>query len=55
MTQPLIRVVVADDHPIVRSGISSLLSLADGIDVVGEAASELRRSPSPRSSIPTSS
>ncbi len=39
MTQPLIRVVVADDHPIVRSGISSLLSLADGIEVVGEAAS----------------
>lgn len=39
MTDSPIRVVVADDHPIVRSGIASLLSLADGIEVVGEAAS----------------
>ena len=38
MTLP-IRVLVADDHPIVRSGIASLLSLADGIQVVAEAAS----------------
>jgi DNA-binding NarL/FixJ family response regulator len=33
-----IRVVVADDHPIVRSGIVALLTHADGIEVVGEAA-----------------
>ncbi|MGV8912561.1 MAG: response regulator [Rhodoglobus sp.] len=33
----MIRVVVADDHPIVRSGIVGLLSSADDIDVVGEA------------------
>jgi DNA-binding NarL/FixJ family response regulator len=33
-----IRVIVADDHPIVRSGIAALLSLADDIDVVAEAA-----------------
>ncbi len=39
MTDAPIRVVVADDHPIVRSGIASLLSLTDGIEVVGEAAS----------------
>ncbi|AWB85254.1 response regulator [Mycetocola zhujimingii] len=39
MSDAPIRVVVADDHPIVRSGISSLLSLADDIEVVGEAAS----------------
>jgi DNA-binding NarL/FixJ family response regulator len=34
----MIRVIVADDHPIVRSGIVGLLSLDGGIDVVGEAA-----------------
>ena len=34
----MIRVVVADDHPIVRSGIIGLLSLDDEIDVVGEAS-----------------
>ena len=39
MTDRPIRVLVADDHPIVRSGIASLLTLADGIEVVGEAAS----------------
>ena len=38
MTEQPIRVVVADDHPIVRSGIAALLSLADGIEVVAEAA-----------------
>ncbi|WP_353815914.1 response regulator [Agromyces sp. SYSU T00266] len=32
-----IRVVVADDHPIVRSGIVGLLESEPGIDVVGEA------------------
>lgn len=37
MTDP-IRVVVADDHPIVRAGIVGLLETADGIAVVGEAA-----------------
>lgn len=34
----MIRVLVADDHPIVRSGIVGLLSLAQDIEVVGEAA-----------------
>ena len=33
-----IRVVVADDHPIVRAGIVGLLESAPGIAVVGEAA-----------------
>jgi len=37
MTEP-IRVVVADDHPIVRAGIVALLSATDGIEVVGQAA-----------------
>jgi len=33
-----IRIVVADDHPIVRAGIVGLLETAGGIEVVGEAA-----------------
>lgn len=40
MTAP-IRVVVADDHPIVRAGIVGLLESADGIEVVGVAADGL--------------
>lgn len=34
----MIRVVVADDHPIVRAGLVGLLDAADGIDVVGAAS-----------------
>lgn len=34
-----IRVLLADDHPIVRKGIHDLLDEADGIKVVGEARS----------------
>jgi DNA-binding NarL/FixJ family response regulator len=33
-----IRVVIADDHPIVRDGLRKLLSMEEDIDVVGEAA-----------------
>jgi len=33
-----IRIVVADDHPIVRAGIVGLLETAPGIEVVGDAA-----------------
>jgi DNA-binding NarL/FixJ family response regulator len=32
------RVVLADDHPVVRSGIRNLLEKAAGIEVVGEAS-----------------
>jgi DNA-binding NarL/FixJ family response regulator len=32
-----VRVVIADDHPVVRSGICDMLTAADGITVVGEA------------------
>ncbi len=35
----MIRVLVADDHPIVRGGIVALLSTEPDIEVVGEAAS----------------
>jgi two-component system response regulator NreC len=33
-----IRVLVADDHPVVRKGLQSCLARQDGIKVVGEAA-----------------
>lgn len=33
-----IRVVLIDDHPIVRAGIAGMLAQTDGIEVVGEAA-----------------
>ncbi|MBC8492768.1 MAG: response regulator transcription factor [Chloroflexi bacterium] len=35
----LIRVLLADDHPVVRAGIRAELDGADGIEVVGEAPS----------------
>jgi DNA-binding NarL/FixJ family response regulator len=35
---PKIRVLIADDHAILRQGLRALLSLADDIEVVGEAA-----------------
>src|SRR5258705_13218079 len=33
-----IRLVIADDHPIVRDGLKKLLLLEDDFDIVGEAA-----------------
>ncbi|MEJ2448014.1 MAG: response regulator transcription factor [Anaerolineales bacterium] len=33
-----IRVLLAEDHPVVRSGIKTLLSSASDIEVVGEAS-----------------
>ena len=33
-----IRLVIADDHPIVRDGLKKLLLLEDDLDVVGEAS-----------------
>lgn len=33
-----IRVMVVDDHAILREGVRALLATADGIEVVGEAA-----------------
>jgi len=38
----MIRVVVADDHPIVRGGIVALLAAEDDIDVVGQASDGLQ-------------
>jgi DNA-binding NarL/FixJ family response regulator len=34
-----VRVLVADDHPVVRAGLRGMLSDVDGIEVAGEAAS----------------
>ncbi|SOD59497.1 two component transcriptional regulator, LuxR family [Streptomyces zhaozhouensis] len=34
---PAVRVLLCDDHAVVRAGLRALLSSADGIDVVGEA------------------
>lgn len=36
--QPILRVLLADDHPLVREGIKACLSGEPGIEVVGEAA-----------------
>ena len=38
MTDPAIRVVLVDDHTLVRQGIRTLLQLAGGFEVVGEAS-----------------
>lgn len=37
----MIRVIVADDHPIVRAGIAALLGLEEDIEVVAEVATPL--------------
>jgi DNA-binding NarL/FixJ family response regulator len=39
MKEPRIRVLVADDHAVVREGIRNVLAPAHGFDIVGEAAS----------------
>jgi DNA-binding NarL/FixJ family response regulator len=38
----MIRVLVVDDHRLVRAGLVTLLDSADGVDVVGEAADGAR-------------
>jgi DNA-binding NarL/FixJ family response regulator len=35
--QSKIRVLIADDHAVLRDGLRALLSACDGIEVVGEA------------------
>ncbi len=38
MTSSSIRVIIADDHPIVRNGLVRMIELTDGMEVVAEAA-----------------
>ena len=33
----MIRLLIADDHPVVRGGLRALLTTIDGFEVVGEA------------------
>src|SRR5215467_7088981 len=35
---PPVRILIADDHPLVRSGLRAVLLVADDLEVVGEAA-----------------
>ena len=54
MTSP-VRVIVADDHPIVRGGLRALIDATPGIELLGEAidgdgAIELARQVRPTSS-----
>lgn len=42
MGEPTIRVLLADDHQVVREGLRALLRAASGIDVVGEAGDGLQ-------------
>src|ERR1700742_2304538 len=37
-TAPRVRIVVADDHPVVRFGVKNMLMGEEGFEVVGEAA-----------------
>ncbi|HEY2224524.1 response regulator transcription factor [Actinomycetospora sp.] len=39
MTERAVRVVLADDHPIIRDGLAALLTATEGIEVVGTAQS----------------
>ena len=39
MSSAVVRVLIADDHPVVRSGIKGMLEPDPGFDVVGEASS----------------
>ncbi|GHG38863.1 MULTISPECIES: response regulator [Streptomyces] len=42
MTDPLIRLLLADDHPVVRAGLRAVLDTEPGFTVVGEAATAER-------------
>ena len=39
MTTSPIRVMIVDDHPLVREGIRSIVAAEDGFEIVAEAGS----------------
>lgn len=49
---PGIRLMICDDHPVVRTGLRGMLSGEPDFEVAGEAANAGRPSPSPGGSSP---
>ncbi|MEO0405875.1 MAG: response regulator transcription factor [Cyanobacteria bacterium P01_A01_bin.135] len=41
MTPSPIRVLIADDHPVVRSGLAQMVNLTDGMEIIAEAKTGL--------------
>jgi len=39
MTEPTVRLVIVDDHSLVRDGLRARLAVVPGLEVIGEAAS----------------
>jgi len=50
----MIRVLLADDQPLVRTGLRMILSAEPDLEIVGEAPTVLRRSSCARVRDPTS-
>jgi DNA-binding NarL/FixJ family response regulator len=48
-----VRLMLVDDHPVVRAGLAGMLAAEDDLDVVGEAGDGARRSRWPGCCAPT--
>ena len=53
MTTEAIRVLIADDQRVVRDGLSMLVALIDGVEVVGTASDGAEADSLPRRTGPT--